>query len=35
MSMVKQFQMADFPGAYFRVLEEGFVKVGDEVVLHD
>jgi len=35
MSMVKQFQVADFPGAYFRVLEEGFVKVADEVVLLD
>jgi len=29
--IVKQFSLSDFPGAYIRVLEEGFVKKGDSV----
>ena len=30
---VKRFSLADFPGAYVRVLEEGFVQKDNEVIL--
>lgn len=31
--IVKQFSLSDFPGAYVRILEEGFVKRNDPLVI--